>query len=109
MDLVSESSSRYSGVTVVSHLWGGLWRAPLAKSAHPASFPDAASGLSRGRPAPVEDGRIAGGQDELGMVPEIEVGLEGELADLKVEPITMLKQWRWMQLCSKWNQLTRLL
>ena len=67
----------------------GLGLAPPTKSRHQAGFREAAEEPSRGRHAPVKDDSIVGGQDEFGMVPEIVVGLKGELEDLNVDPISM--------------------
>ena len=67
----------------------GLGSAPPTKSYRMVGFPEAAVKLLLGWPAQVEDVYIMGGQDEFAMAPKITVGLEGELEDLNVEPISM--------------------
>ena len=51
-----------------------------------ASFPEAGGEPNQGRPTPLEDDTMIISSDDLGMAPEITIGLESEVLDLNADP-----------------------
>ena len=67
----------------------GAIGAPPAKTRRPEGMPEAAEGVGTYMPAPVEDDQLVGGHDEAGLATEVDVNLEVECDDLKLDLVSM--------------------
>jgi len=63
-----------------------------AKTSRPEGMPEAEPPLAPYQPPPVEDDDIIGGDNDVGMAPEIVVNLEEEVEDLNTDLLVMDRQ-----------------